>query len=185
MLREFEAAKNKILKQSKASGGIQIGALKRSVKLPQGLYHIVISSMLDEKLIFSSNDYLVFGGANREENLSPLAKDGYRQIVDSSTKGVSIRGIKNYGMVSCFQEIARMNLAVVLDDDLYFTTEAFDKIVNVIFQGTKVGESLTIQDIRIKTELSRRYIISLLKIIEDRGLIEREVDDERVIKKLP
>ncbi len=185
MDREFNTIKNKILKQSKASGGAQFSILKKKAAASPELFQAVVDSLVTEGSVFIYEDYLVYNGENREQFLSPLAKEGYKQIVEAGIDGISVRTIKNYGLVNCYLEIKRMKLAYALDDDMYYSSEAYSELVNKIFRGRKIGNTLTIQDIREDTGLSRRYIIALLKLLEEDKVIEREFGDERVIRKIP
>lgn len=185
MEREYDSLKNKILKQSKASGGILFGTLKKNIKATHEFFHGVVKKMIEDELVFINDDHLIFNGSGQEDFLSPLAKDGYQQIIEAGITGLSVRTIKNHGMVRCFQEIKRMKLAYVLDDDLYYSKEAFNKLLVKIFTGKSIGDKLSIQDIRDSSGLSRRYIISLLNSLEDEMVIEREINDDRIIKKFP
>lgn len=185
MEREYLSVKNKILKQSKASGGVEFSKLKKNFKLNPSLFHCVVDSLVAEDEIYMIDGYLVFNGESRSTLLSPLAKEAYKLIVDASDKGISTRDIKNYGMINCFNEIKRMKLAYALDEDLFYSKDSFKIIVTKSFKGKSEGEKLTIQDIRDNTGLSRRYIISLLNYLEDNKYIEREAGDDRVIKKIP
>lgn len=185
MEREYNSVRSKIIKQSKASGGVDFSKLKMSFKVTTSLFHCVVDKLAEEGEIFLSDGYLLYNGENRESLLSPLAKETYKLIVNASIDGVSTRDIKNPGMVNCFYEIRRMKLAYSLDDDLYFTEDSFFGIIKNAFAGKSTGDCLTIQDIRGNTGLSRRYIISLLNYLEENEYIVREVGDERIIKKLP
>lgn len=185
MEREYNSVKNKILKQSRASGGVLFNDVKKSCKVTPSFFHAVLDQLVEEDEVFIDGDYLVNNGENREGFLSPLTKDTYATIVNAGVDGISRRSIKDYGKISCFYEIKRMRLAHVLDDDQYYSNEGFDQLLAKVFEGSSVGERLSIQDIREKTGLSRRFIISLLNQLEDSSIIEREEDDERIIKKIP
>lgn len=185
MEREYNSVKNRVIKQSKASGGVEFSKLKKSIKVSPEFFHSIINSLIGDETLFKEGDYLVFNGEDRVSCLSPLAKEGYKLIVEAGTDGLSSRDIKNYGMINCFQEIKRMRLAYVLDEDLYYSAESFPKVLKKVFSDKVLGDKLTIQDVRDRTDLSRRYIISLLNYLEEREYIIREFNDDRIIKKMP
>lgn len=185
MEREYNAVKNKVVKQSKASGGVLFNSVKKSCKVTPSFFHSVVDQLVEEKTVFIDGDYIVNNGDNREDFLSPLTKESYALIEHAGVEGFSRRTIKDYGMINCFYEIKRMRLAHVLDDDLYYSHTGYSQLLEKIFNGRACGETLTIQDIRESSGLSRRYIIALLNDLECRDLIERGEDDERVIKSLP
>lgn len=185
MEREYNSVKSKIIKQSKCSGGVLFNSVKKSCKVTPSFFHAVADQLIEEKAVFIDGDYLIYGGEDRENSLSPLTKKSYALIVEEGVNGLSRRTIKDYGMINCFYEIKRMKLAHVLDDDLYYSNDGFKQLLTKIFDGRKEGETLTIQDIRASSGLSRRYIIALLNELENSGIILREEDDERVIKKIP
>ncbi len=185
MEREYNSVKSKIIKQSKASGGVLFNSVKKSCKVTPSFFHAVADQLIEEKAVFIDGDYLIFGGEDRENSLSPLTKTSYALIVEAGVDGLSRRTIKDYGMIACFYEIKRMRLAHVLDDDLYYSNDGFKLLLTKIFNNRKVGDTLTIQDIRESSGLSRRYIIALLNELENSDIIQREEDDARVIKKIP
>lgn len=185
MEKEFDSIKNKILKQSRRSGGEPIDSLRKSSNVSGFFFHTVLDYLIERDEVFIKDSHVVLKSDNLESFLSPLTKESYKLIVDSGQNGYSIRTLKNRGMESCFKELWRMNLASVLDDDLYYSTDAFKAILNQVFQDKKIDDLLSIQEIRDNTGLSRRYIISLLNQLEDLEVIEREDDDTRVIKKIP
>ncbi len=185
MDREYNAVKNKILKQSRASGGVLFNSVKKSCSVVPSFFHTIVDLMVEEKVVIIDGDYIIYNGEDKTNFLSPLAKEAYKLINEAGISGFSRRTVKNYGMIDCFYQIKRMRIAKVLDDDLYYTNDAFEELLNDLFKGKNIGQTLTIQDIRETTGLSRRYIISLLNILEEAGHIVREIDDERVIKNIP
>lgn len=185
MEREYNSVKSKILKQSRASGGVLFNSLKKSCKVTPSFFHAVADQLIEEESVFIDGDYLVNNGENREDFLSPLTKESYALIVNAGIEGISRRGIKDFGMINCFYEIKRMRLAKVLDDDLYYSNDGFKLLLNKIFDNRKVGDRLSIQCVREGSGLSRRYIIALLNILENIGIIVREENDDRTIKKIP
>ncbi|MGL1891520.1 MAG: SelB C-terminal domain-containing protein [Spirochaetaceae bacterium] len=185
MEREYNAVKNKIIKQSKASGGVLFNSVKKSCNVTPSFFHAVLDQIVEADDVYIEGDYLVNNGPDKATYLSPLTKESYKLVVDAGIDGISRRTIKDYGMINCFYEIKRMRLAVVLDDDLYYSQEAFKLVLGTIFKGRNIGEPLTIQDIRDSSGLSRRYIIALLNRLEDDNIIHREENDDRVIKTIP
>ena len=178
MEREYHSVKNKIMKQSKASGGVLFNDLKKSCKVTPAFFHRVIDQLDQAEDITIQEDYIVYNGEDRKNNLSPL-------ITEAGDNGFSSRELKDPGSMNCFSQIKRMNLATVLDEDLYYSPTGYSELLNKIFKSRNIGDSLTIQDIRESAGLSRRYIISLLKNLEEQEFIIREYSDERVIKKIP
>lgn len=185
MEREFGVVKSKIVRQSKASGGVQVGNLKKKLDIESEFFSAVVDSLKNDNLVSIYEDYVVYAGDNRHEYLSPLAKEAYKQIIEAEESGISIRTIKNPGLVRCFKEVERMGLVIVLDSDLFLLESRFNILLDKLFLKKSVGDRISIQDTREATGLSRRYIISLFKILEDRGILDRELDDERIIKKIP
>ncbi len=185
MDREYNSVMNKIIKQSKASGGVEFSRLKKSVKASAELFHTVVNSLVEDGSVFKEEDYLVFSGEVSDSYLSPLAKEGYKLIVEAGNSGLSSRDIKNYGMINCFKEIKRMHLVHLLDEDLYFSLEAFKILLKRVFDEKVIGDRLSIQDVRDNTGLSRRYILSLLIYLEENNYLNREFNDDRTIKEIP
>jgi len=185
MEREYLSVKNRIIKQSKASGGVLFNSVKKSCNVTPSFFHAVLDQLVEEKLVEVDGDYVITTCENREDFLSPLTKNSFLLIKEAGINGLSRRSIKDFGMINCFYEIKRMKLAKVLDDDLYYSLDAFNELLGKIFKSKVVGDDLSIQEIRESSGLSRRYIIALLNILEDDGVIERDEDDKRVIKVIP
>ncbi len=185
MEREYNSVRNKILKQSKASGGVLLQSVKKSCDVKPAFFYTVLEELFNENLLFQDSDYLVFNSEDRENYLSPLTKICYKQIVESKDSGYSRREVKDRGMINCFYELERMRIVRVLDDDLYYSLDSYKVLLDKVFDSKKIGEFLTISEIRDKTGLSRRFVISLLNKLEHDGFIERSEDDERVVVKIP
>lgn len=185
MEREYTSIKNKIFKQSKASGGISLQVIRKKLNIDSEFFNAVLDDLVKEGSVKLYKDYVVFNGENKESCLSPLAKEAYTQLIEAGSSGISSRAIKNHGLVKCLEEIERMGLAVVLDNDLYIFNISYEDLLDKLFINKTRGDSVTIQFTREATGLSRRYIISLFNILEDDGILSREENDERIIKKLP
>lgn len=184
MERESESIRVKILKQSKASGGVEYKTLQKNISTNYTLFTIILKDMIEAGEVYQYKNHIVYNGEDRVNLLSPLAKEAYRLIQDAGSNGYSIRTLKNRGLERCFSELERMHLVYDLDGDLFFLEEFYKELLQSLLSGKKVGDKLTIQDVRDKTDLSRRYIIDILNRLEDDGIIEREEDDDRVIKKI-
>lgn len=185
MEREFHSVKNKMLKQSKASGGVELQVIRKKLNIDKEFFNAVLNNLIEEGSVRLYKDYVVYNGEERDNCLSPLAKEAFTQLIEAGDRGISSRAIKNRGLVRCLEEVERMDLAIVLDDDLYIFRKSYIDLLDKLFVNKKVGETITIQYTRDNTGLTRRYIISLFKLLECDGYLDREENDERVIKKIP
>lgn len=180
MEREYASVKSRILKMSKGSGGFSENDLFKKLKISRRYFDALAEDLIQKGALARVDGYLAYRGEGVQECLSPLAKEAFKYIVDAGSEGISSRTFKNPGLCRCMDEVKRMGLARVLDDDLFISEEGWEEVLKKLFEGSRPGETLDISLARDRTGLSRRYIISLFNILEVEGRLKRD-EDERVI----
>jgi selenocysteine-specific elongation factor len=74
-------------------------------------------------------------------------------------------------------------LAIALDSSLFVSAHGYADYCGRILQGRPVGSAFTLGDAKSATGLSRKWIIPLLNRMERDGLVERDGETRRVLKK--
>jgi len=79
------------------------------------------------------------------------------------------------------RDLVKLGKLVVLENFLHYHREIYDKAIAAILKGKKTGDIITIADARTATNLSRKYVIPLLNVLEKNGKVKRQENDRIVL----
>jgi len=116
-----------------------------------------------------------------EKRLSPFEKQILQTLREAGTAGVNPVFLRISGALEVLDRLGEKKLAVRLEENLYWSEETLVSMACLLLADQPPGSRLTIARAREKTGLSRRFVLPLMGILEQRGFLIRE-GDERVVR---
>lgn len=112
--------------------------------------------------------------ANQQQLLDDITQAGEQGYDAAKTTIVGIRRL--------LRSLTEKQLIIPTENDLFFTQEIYQNIVDKIMSGRKLAQRFSVADARDCTGLSRKQLIPLLNRLERDGWVKR-VDNEREVIK--
>lgn len=176
---------NSILEKSKKlidskKDGISFEDIRNSFNIDNAFTKAFIDYLIQIKMIMPFNNIYKKYNQNVELNnsqknlLEKLKKEGLNGLEERTIKSLP-NGIKDIKVLSA------LKLAVYLEEGIYYHTDVYNKVKNLILKGTKSKDIITIAFVKEKTGLSRKYVIPLLNALEREKLLKRNGNDRIVI----
>ena len=128
-----------------------------------------------------SNEGSVYKLAGGGETLSKTAQQLLQLALKAGFDGIEIDKIQLPQVRKDARDLVKLGKLVVLEDFLHYHREVYDKAAAAILKGKKAGDIITIADARTATNLSRKYVIPLLNILEKTGKVKRKENDRIVL----
>jgi selenocysteine-specific elongation factor len=178
-LRSLEA---EIATLAGRSGGITFAELAGKMRIEEEALRLVTRRLCDSGVLRLSRNVLLPAGSARAAGLSPL---GGKLLEDLRLEGKTGLEVKKLGIAGGQKELrnlARMELAVSLDGNIYLAAEAYQELLQVILRGLQPGERFDLRQAKERSGLSRKYILPLLNRMELDGYVRREGDLRELLK---
>lgn len=105
------------------------------------------------------------------------------QIQVAGTRGFLANPQKQPGIQRLLRALTERKHIVPTIDNMFFTTEIYNNLLQLIMRERVLGEEFGVADARDRTELGRKQLIPLLNRIEKDGWVRR-VGDNRVVTKV-
>ena len=174
-LAEWEA---KILETAKKSqAGFTVEEIDASV--PVKVRQDILKKLCAEnKLAGEGSTYKQAGSGN---TLSKTAQQLLQLALKAGFDGIEIDKIQLPQVRKDARDLVKLGKLVVLEDFLHYHREIYDKAIAAILKGKKAGDVITIADARTATNLSRKYVIPLLNVLEKNGKVKRQENDRIVL----
>ncbi|MBI9101168.1 MAG: SelB C-terminal domain-containing protein [Spirochaetales bacterium] len=115
-----------------------------------------------------------------EKTISAFDRNILERLRASGIEGLDPLVMKIPGADYALTRLERFDLAVKLGDNLYWEKSIPDILCGKITSAFPTGSRINVQSVRELTGLSRRYIIPLFGIMEDKKMVVRD-GDERVV----
>ncbi len=179
--REYaERLDQRIRALSAAPGGLRIGELATRIKEgPEALLRLVAGRLTAEGALVLRGGILFPAGAQDPE-ISPMGRQLLRDLRAGAARGLEASRIKAAGAMKELRNLVRIGVAISLDGDIYYEKESYVELVRTCLAGLSVGDTLTIAEVKSRTQLSRKYVIPLLNRMERDGYVTRRGDDRVV-----
>ncbi len=178
----FKKESNKLLKLCKRQGGISLVEYNNSGDLPLDIKEFLIDKGLKENIFIQKNQLLISTDQlEKQTELSPLGKKILQLMSRQKNKGLQLKEIKEQGAKTELRHLVRMEKIVALEDEIYFSTPYFNKLVSIILESFDPGVDFSIPQAKEKTGLSRRYVIPLLNKMEHMGMLKRAGNNRVVL----
>jgi selenocysteine-specific elongation factor len=170
-----------ILERVSRSGQTKMSDLAREIRLETAPLAEICEELGRSGKLLVSRGVLSPADASPEKSLSALGKRLLADLRNAGSAGIEPRKLRVSGSLQELRNLARLDLAVSLDGDIFYATEAYDALAQAIIEGQKSGSTFTIGQAREKTALSRKFLIPLLNRMESDGLVRREGDVRRIL----
>ena len=131
----------------------------------------------ENKLINEGSVYKLAGSG---DTLSKTAQQLLQLALKAGFDGIEIDKIQLPQVRKDARDLVKLGKLVVLENFLHYHREIYDKAVAAILKGKKAGDIITIADARTATNLSRKYVIPLLNVLEKNGKVKRQ-DNDRIV----
>ena len=174
-LAEWEA---KILETAKKS---QAGFTAEEIDtaVPVKVRQEILKKLCAEnKLINEGSVYKLAGSG---DTLSKTAQQLLQLALKAGFDGIEIDKIQLPQVRKDARDLVKLGKLVVLENFLHYHREIYDKAIAAILKGKKAGDVITIADARTATNLSRKYVIPLLNVLEKNGKVKRQENDRIVL----
>ena len=174
-LAEWEA---KILETAKKSqAGFTVEEIDTAV--PVKVRQEILKKLCAENKL--ANEGSVYKLAGSGDTLSKTAQQLLQLALKAGFDGIEIDKIQLPQARKDARDLVKLGKLVVLENFLHYHREIYDKAIAAILKGKKAGDIITIADARTATNLSRKYVIPLLNILEKNGKVKRQENDRIVL----
>ncbi|OYQ74903.1 selenocysteine-specific translation elongation factor [Wohlfahrtiimonas chitiniclastica] len=130
------------------------------------------------------------GGIVNAFNLaSDTLPDNLQQLYDAidacGSAGFEAGKSRIVGIKRLLRALTEKSLIVPTENDIFFSTKAYEQLVQNIMLDRKLGERFTVADARERTDLSRKQLIPLFNRMEKDGWVKRIENDREVCREYP
>ncbi|WP_053219918.1 selenocysteine-specific translation elongation factor [Virgibacillus senegalensis] len=194
LTKSFETAKELILgylrdfqEKYPMRAGMNKAELRQILRsrFPKAFIDFVIAEMLDQKLLKQQEQYLT--NAEFQQHLPNRWKARLEEIIDQLNQdGLQIRKWEDYFRDTPLpEEVARdlksyllqTEKAYALTDDMVIDRQVFQQAVKQLRSQT--GETFNLQDVKEVWNVSRKFMIPLLELLDEWGWTTREDGNRR------
>ena len=174
-LAEWEA---KILETAKKSqAGFTLEEIDTAV--PVKVRQEILKKLCAENKLVSEGSVYKLAGSG--DTLSKTAQQLLQLALKAGFDGIEIDKIQLPQVRKDARDLVKLGKLVVLENFLHYHREIYDKAIAAILKGKKAGDVITIADARTATNLSRKYVIPLLNVLEKNGKVKRQENDRIVL----
>lgn len=176
---------NSILEKSKKlidskKDGISFEDIRNSFNIDNAFTKAFIDYLIQIKMIIPFNN--IYKKYNQNIELNNSQKILLEKLKKEDLNGLEERIIKSFtNGIKDIKVLSALKLAVYLEEGIYYHTDVYNKVKNLILKGTKSKDIITIAFVKEKTKLSRKYVIPLLNALEREKLLKRNGNDRIVI----
>lgn len=130
------------------------------------------------------------GGIVNAFNLaSDTLPDNLQQLYDAidacGSAGFEAGKSRIVGIKRLLRALTEKSLIIPTENDIFFSTKAYEQLVQNIMLDRKLGERFTVADARERTDLSRKQLIPLFNRMEKDGWVKRIENDREVCREYP
>lgn len=112
--------------------------------------------------------------------LTPLGKRILKKLDEQKNRGLQLKEITEPGVKTELRNPVPIDKVVAPEDDIYFSADKFNDLTKRVLDGLTPGTSFSIPEVKGKKGLPRKYMIPLLNMMEEKGMVKC-VGDCRVV----
>ena len=175
----FEEWQKIILKLAEKS---QVGftAEEIDIPLPLKLKTDILQLLCSQnKLEKNAHRYLLKG--KNSQTLSANAQKILALALKAGTVGIEVDKLQVPQAKKEVRDLVLLDKLILLENFLYFHKDVYNAVCAKIMAGKKSGDVITIFEARERTELSRKYIIPILNLLEKEKKVKRSENDRIVL----
>lgn len=175
----FEGWQKIILKLAEKS---QVGftAEEIDIPLPLKLKTDILQLLCSQnKLEKNAHRYLLRG--KNSQTLSANAQKILALALKAGTVGIEVDKLQVPQAKKEVRDLVLLDKLILLENFLYFHKDVYNAVCAKIMAGKKSGDVITISEARERTELSRKYIIPILNLLEKEKKVKRSENDRIVL----
>ena len=175
----FEGWQKIILKLAEKS---QVGftAEEIDIPLPLKLKTDILQLLCSQnKLEKNAHRYLLKG--KNSQTLSANAQKILALALKAGTVGIEVDKLQVPQAKKEVHDLVLLDKLILLENFLYFHKDVYNAVCAKIMAGKKSGDVITISEARERTELSRKYIIPILNLLEKEKKVKRSENDRIVL----
>lgn len=159
----------------------QVGFTAEEIDIPIPLklkLEILERCCKQNKLEKIEHRYILKG--KEQGKLSANAQKIVQLALAAGTAGIEVDKLNVPQSKKEVRDLVTLNKLVLLEKFLYFHKDVYDKVVAQIMAGKKPADIITISEARERTNLSRKYIIPILNLLEKDKKVKR-VENDRIV----
>ena len=130
------------------------------------------------KLEKNAHRYLL--KAKNSQTLSANAQKILALALKAGTVGIEVDKLQVPQAKKEVRDLVLLDKLILLENFLYFHKDVYNTVCAKIMAGKKSGDVITISEARERTELSRKYIIPILNLLEKEKKVKRS-DNDRIV----
>ena len=160
--------------------GVSFENIRNSLNIDNAFTKVFIDYLIQIKTIMPFNN--IYKKYNQNVELNNSQKNLLEKLKKEGLSGLEERTIKSFpNGIKDIKVLSALKLAVYLEEGIYYHTDVYNKVKNLILKGAKSKDIITIAFVKEKTGLSRKYVIPLLNVLEREKLLKRQGNDRIVI----
>lgn len=147
--------------------------------IPAKIKAVILKKLHSENKLENSGHIYKLKGKT-ESDISKNAKIILDMALQSGFDGIEIDKLSIPQARKEVRDLVKLGHLVCLENFLYYHKSFYDKAVNKLFKNLKKDDIITIASARDSTNLSRKYILPILNILEKEGKLKRS-GNERIV----
>jgi selenocysteine-specific elongation factor len=167
------------------SGGITFAELAGKIRLEEEPLRLLTRRLCDGGVLRVSRNVLLRQDAPPAAGLSPLGAKLLADLRLAGSTGLEVKKLGIAGGQKELRNLARMELAISLDGNIYLSRETYGELLRAVLGGLEPQERFSILQAKQRSGLSRKYVLPLLNRMELDGYVRREGDLRELVKAPP
>jgi selenocysteine-specific elongation factor len=159
---------------------LRIDELATKIRAESNALQRLLALKLVERGDLTLRGGILFPAGGQSPQVSPMGRQLLRDLQAAGSRGLELSKLKIEGARKELRNLVRTDLAVSLDGDIYYEKEIYLGLARTCLADLELESTLTIGEAKIRTALSRKYIIPLLNRMERDGFVKRSGDDRIV-----
>ena len=165
-----------IMARAGRPGGAPINELQTQASVPAGLVDQLCAGIIKAGK-FVLRQGILCQAEPEQQPLSPLGKRLLSELKALGLAGVELAKTIVPGAQTELRTLAKSGLAVSLDGNIFMEPSVYDGLVRGFLDGLATGSRQSLADCKLRTGLSRKYLIPFLNKLELEGYVKRNGDD--------
>jgi len=170
------------LSEAAGSAGVSLADLSTELDFSRAALKVLLGFLEKEGRGALKKSRFYGLSAFKLKELSPFDRSNLDRLREAGAAGLETTRIKMAGIQESLERLTSRGLAVDLTDTLFWDVNVLADKRAELMKGRGLDQSITIDEAREATGLSRRFLLPLFESLEVDGYLEREEESRRVIR---
>lgn len=175
-------AQARIIQQLSEGRAMGSGELSSSLQMESDIVQVLTQQLKQQDRIFYSYAKWQLGSGQSEDELPEVAQTILRLAREAGAAGLELNKVSLGQDKKWLRQLAHQKYITAIDEQIYFDMGVYQALVHQAIGANQPHDRVTLQEIKQRVDLSRKYLIPFVNRMEKDGWLRRD-DEVRIILK--